>query len=75
MLRRRARDPLAGLSPVGRALALLERARTPAERRAALDRLARAVDDDELADEARRLAWSEQAPDAPGRRGRGGAAR
>ena len=65
VLRRRARDPLAGLSPVGRALALLERARTPAERRAALDRLARAVDDDELADEARRLAWSEQAPDGP----------
>ena len=62
---RRERDPLAGLSPLARALALLERARTPAERRTALDRLAREVDDGELAAEARRLAWSEEAPDAP----------
>ena len=63
--RRRDRDPFAGLSPLARALALLERARTPAERRTALDRLAREVADGELAAEARRLAWSEEAPDAP----------
>ena len=63
--RRRERDPFAGLSPLARALALLERARTPAERRTALDRLAREVGDGELAEEARRLAWSEEAPDAP----------
>jgi hypothetical protein len=63
--RRRERDPYAGLSPLARALTLLERARTPAERRAALDRLAREVDDGEVAAEARRLAWSEPAPDAP----------
>jgi hypothetical protein len=63
--RRRERDPFAGLSPLARALALLERARTPAERRTALDRLAREVGDDELAEEVRQLAWSEPAPDAP----------
>ena len=31
----------------------------------ALDRLAREVGDDELAEEVRQLAWSEPAPDAP----------
>jgi hypothetical protein len=66
LARRRARDPLAGLPPVERALALLRRAATPAERRTALDRLARALEDRELADEARRLAWSEPAPDERG---------
>lgn len=63
--RRRERDPLAGLSPVERALALHDRAGTPDERRRALDRLARAVEDGELAEEARQLAWSEQTPDDP----------
>lgn len=66
----RERDPLAGLPPVERALALLRRARTTDERRTALDRLARALDDDtgdgnDLAAEARALAWSEPTPAEP----------
>lgn len=70
LLARRGGDPLAGLPPVERALALLRRARTPAERRTALDRLARALDGDAangdgLAAEARSLAWSERTPAEP----------
>lgn len=65
LLAGRERDPLAGLPPVERALALLRRARTADERRTALDRLARALDDDELASEARSLAWSESTPGEP----------
>lgn len=65
LARRRSRDPLFGLAPVARALALLDRARTPDERRRALDRLARAVEDEELSEEARTLAWSAPMPDQP----------
>jgi hypothetical protein len=49
-------------SPLDRALAFLERARSVPERRKALDRLARVVPDAELADEARTLAWAEPPP-------------
>lgn len=61
-------DPLAGLPPLERALALLERALASgdlAEQRKALDRLARELrrrGDDGLAGAARRLAWSRTAP-------------
>ncbi len=61
-------DPLAGLPPVERALALLERALASgdlAEQRKALDRLARELrrrGDEGLAGAARRLAWSRTAP-------------
>jgi hypothetical protein len=63
-----AREPLASLPPLERALALLERALAStdaAERRKALDRLARELrrrGDDELASAARTLAWSPPAP-------------
>jgi hypothetical protein len=47
--------------PLDRALELLRNARTPEERRAALEALALALDP-ELADPARALAWSESTP-------------
>jgi hypothetical protein len=64
----RRRDPLAGLAPLERAVALLERALASgaaSEQRKALDRLARELrlrGDDDLAGAARRLAWSSAAP-------------
>jgi hypothetical protein len=67
--RRRRTDPLAGLTPLERALALLARAVADggtARQRRALDRLARElrrVGDDDLAADARRLAWSRARPD------------
>ncbi len=68
-VRRRGTDPLAGLSPLERALALLARAVADggtARQRRALDRLARElrrVGDDDLAADARRLAWSRARPE------------
>ena len=67
--RRRQSDPLAGLTPLERALALLARAVSDggtARQRRALDRLARElrrVGDDDLAADARRLAWSRPRPE------------
>ena len=64
----RRRDPLARLSPLERAVVLLERALasgSAVEQRKALDRLARELrvrGDDELAGAARRVAWSSAAP-------------
>ena len=64
----RRKDPLAGLPPLERALALLQRALaagTPEEQRKALDRLARELrrhGDVELAQAAGRLAWSPPTP-------------
>jgi hypothetical protein len=68
--RRRRSDPLAGLTPLERALALLARAVADggaARQRRALDRLARElrrVGDDDLAADARRLAWSRARPES-----------
>jgi hypothetical protein len=68
LAQRGAPDPLAGLSPLERALALLARAVADggtAPKRRALDRLARELrrtGDDELATQARRLAWSRARP-------------
>jgi hypothetical protein len=65
----RRKDPLAGLPPLERALALLEIALEsggPDEQRKALDRLARELrrrGNDDLAGAARRLAWSPSRPD------------
>jgi hypothetical protein len=53
--------------PLERALALLARARTAAERRAALEAVAAAVHP-ALAETARELAWSEEAPTEPAAR-------
>lgn len=51
------------VSPLERALELLRRARTPEERRRALEALALALEDErELAEPARELAWSERQP-------------
>jgi hypothetical protein len=68
--RRRRSDPLAGLTPLERALALLARAVADggtARQRRALDRLARELrrlGDDDLAADARRLAWSRARPES-----------
>lgn len=68
--RRRQSDPLAGLTPLERALALLARAVSDggtARQRRALDRLARElrrVGNDDLAADARRLAWSRARPES-----------
>jgi hypothetical protein len=68
--RRRRSDPLAGLAPLERALALLARAVADggtARQRRALDRLARELrraGDDDLAADARRLAWSRARPES-----------
>jgi hypothetical protein len=68
LLRARRRDPLAGMTPLQRALLLVERslARGNAEdQRKAIDRLARELrraGDDELSAAARQLAWSARAP-------------
>jgi hypothetical protein len=67
--RGRRSDPLAGLTPLERALALLARAVAEggtAERRRALDRLARELQragDVDLAADAGRLAWSRARPE------------
>jgi hypothetical protein len=67
--RRRRSDPLSGLTPLERALALLARAVADggtARQRRALDRLARELrraGDDDLAADARRLAWSRARPE------------
>jgi hypothetical protein len=67
--RRRSSDPLAGLTPLERALALLARAVADggtAQQRRALDRLARELlraGDVELAGDAGRLAWSRARPE------------
>ena len=67
--RRRRSDPLAGLAPLERALALLAKAVADggtARQRRALDRLARELrraGDEELAADARRLAWSRARPE------------
>jgi hypothetical protein len=85
---RRRRDPLTGLTPLERALALLARAVDDggaAQQRRALDRLARELrrtGDTALAADARRLAWSRPRPEreriaslaAAAAAGRGGAA-
>jgi hypothetical protein len=68
--RRRRSDPLAGLTALERALALLARAVADggtARQRRALDRLARElrrIGDDDLAADARRLAWSRARPES-----------
>ena len=65
----RRKDPLSGLPPLERALALLQIALIsggPEEQRKALDRLARELrlrGNDDLAGAARRLAWSPSRPD------------
>jgi len=64
-----ARRALAGRrtdkrSPLERALAFLQRAKSVPERRKALDRLARVLPDEQLAGEARTLAWAEPPPGA-----------
>jgi len=66
VLLRRPRAPKE-LPPLERALALLERARTPAERRAALEALAAELHP-ALAVAARELAWSERTPTEPAAR-------
>lgn len=69
LARRRRSDPLAGLTPLERALALLARAVADggtARQRRALDRLARELrraGDEDLASDARRLAWSRARPE------------
>jgi hypothetical protein len=63
---RRPRAPRE-VPPLERALALLARARTPAERRAALEAVAMELHP-ALAAAARELAWSEQAPSEPAAR-------
>lgn len=68
-VRRHRADPLDGLTPLERALALLARAVADggtARQRRALDRLARELrraGDDHLAADARRLAWSRARPE------------
>jgi hypothetical protein len=68
LLRARRRDPFAGMSPLQRALLLVERSLTHGnadDQRTAIDQLARELrraGDDELSAAARRLAWSPRAP-------------
>ena len=68
LLRARRRDPFAGMSPLQRALLLVERALAHGnadDQRTAIDQLARELrraGDDELSAAARRLAWSARAP-------------
>jgi hypothetical protein len=68
LLRARRRDRLAGMTPLQRALILVERALAlgnAEDQRKAIDRLARELrraGDDELSAAARQLAWSARAP-------------
>jgi hypothetical protein len=68
VLRARRRDPFAGMSPLQRALLLVERSLAHGnadDQRTAIDQLARELrraGDDELSAAARRLAWSARAP-------------
>lgn len=68
LLRARRRDPFAGMSPLQRALLLVERSFAHGnadDQRTAIDQLARELrraGDDELSAAARRLAWSARSP-------------
>ena len=68
LVRARRKDPTAGMTPLQRALLLVERALTSGnadDQRKAIDRLARELrraGDDELSAAARQLAWSARAP-------------
>jgi hypothetical protein len=68
LIRARRRDPLAGMTPLQRALMLVERALASGnadDQRKAIDRLARELrraGDDELSAATRQLAWSARAP-------------
>jgi hypothetical protein len=68
LIRARRKDPLAGMTPLQRALMLVERALANGnadDQRKAIDRLARELrraGDDELSAAARQLAWSARAP-------------